>query len=143
MVPQRLVMTVKLPVRSDQQHLGIATLDFVWAEMRPERVTGKKVGVDRHARVKADAATETAVIEKDSNAAPFRKIDAVRLGDVQIIGVCLPGGQDRKLDPLVCQGTEGLGVNSGFREPHPLRLPPKTVLELGDTPDDLRAFIPL
>ena len=50
--------------------------------------------------------------------------------------------QDGESNPFFCHQSQGLGIHSGFSQPHPFRRPAKTVFEIGQSPPDLGPFVP-
>src|SRR5437867_4008359 len=50
--------------------------------------------------------------------------------------------ENRKDDTLLSERFQRLDIRRRFSQPHAFRPPPKAMLEIFDTPDDLRAFIP-
>src|ERR1700687_478253 len=97
-----------------------------------------------------------AIIEKHADGFPRRKIpegsatwidpfaaDVVpRSRSAFANAVGLARGQDDEFDAVSCKGLEGLGVDSGFGEPHAFRRSSKTMFEVGNTPFHLRDFVP-
>ena len=44
---------------------------------------------------------------------------------------------------LLCQDLQRFQIHSRFGHPHPLRIAPKSVLKITNSPDDLRGFVPV
>ena len=126
------MMPIEFAIRRDNERSRNTTAR---REHRRQQLAQVTIGVERRVGIEAGVQRKLAFKEKDDDLPTARERDPIGTRRVERVGgLRLPGGENRKPDPILSQNVERFQIDGRLRRPKSERTPPEARFVIRNPP---------